>query len=161
MKNVIKVIFICHGNICRSTMAQSYFTWLVSERGLSDLFEVDSAATSREEIGCGPHWGTVQALREHGIPVVPHRARQMTRSDTAYYDLIIGMDEENLWNMQRIARRDEREKLFLLLEFQEDGTLGPAEEVDDPWYSGDFDATYRDVSRGCEGLLAYCRKELL
>ncbi|MBO4636840.1 MAG: low molecular weight phosphotyrosine protein phosphatase, partial [Clostridiales bacterium] len=100
---MIKVLFICHGNICRSTMAESLFTYMVKKKGAEVLFEIDSAATSREEIGNTPHYGTVGKLREVGIPLVPHRARQMTYDDYDYYDYLIGMDSANIRNMQRIA----------------------------------------------------------
>ena len=100
---MIKVLFICHGNICRSTMAQSVFTHLAAEANLADYFEIDSAATSREEIGNTPHYGTVRKLREENIPLIPHRARQMTRNDYLYYDYLIGMDTANIRNMIRIA----------------------------------------------------------
>ena len=92
-KSPICILFVCHGNICRSTMCESYFTWLVAEAGLARHFEIDSAATSREEIGNSPHRGTIRILKKYKIPLVPHRARQMTLHDAAYYDLLIGMDE--------------------------------------------------------------------
>ena len=103
---MIKVLMICHGNICRSTMAESVFTHLVRQRGLEDCFEINSAATSREEIGNPPHYGTVTKLKRVGIPVVPHRARQMTKADYEYYDYLIGMDSANIRNMNRIAGGD-------------------------------------------------------
>ena len=158
LTGMIRILFICHGNICRSPMAESYFTWLVGQAGLSRYFEIDSAATSREEIGSSPHRGTIQTLKKYGIPPVPHRARQMTAQDAAYYDLLIGMDEENMWCMQRITRGKAAEKMHMLLEFQADGSLQAAREVDDPWYTGNFESTWRDVKEGCAGLLAYCRR---
>ena len=141
-------------------MAQSYFAWLAAQNGLSYKFEIDSAATSREEIGNGPHCGTVQKLKKNNIPVVPHKARQMTLSDARHYDLLIGMDEENLWYMKRITGNRYDEKMHLLLEFKKDGSLGKGREVDDPWYTGDFDSAFRDIEQGCAGLLQYCRKNL-
>lgn len=144
-----RVLFICHGNICRSTMAQSVFQHYVDQAGLTGQFEIDSAATSREEIGNGPHRGTVRKLKEVGIPVLPHRARQVTKKDYSYYNLLILMDSENLWGIRRIIPDDPEEKIHLLLEY-----TGEDRDVADPWYTGDFDATYRDVSRGCKALLA-------
>ena len=147
--SMIKILFICHGNICRSTMAQFGFQHMVNEAYLSDRFEIDSAATSREEIGNGPHRGTVRKLKEVGIPVLPHRARQVTKADYDYYDLLIIMDEENLWGIRRIIREDPENKIHLLLEY-----AGIHRDVADPWYTGDFDATYRDVTLGCEALFS-------
>lgn len=142
---------VCHGNICRSTMAQSVFTHMVKSLGLDSQFEIDSAATSREEIGNGPHYGTVNKLCQVGIPVVPHHARQMTRDDYLYYDYLIGMDTANIRNMIRIAGgSDSQDKIYKLLTFDDDGS-----DVADPWYTGDFDATYDDVLAGCEGFLEY------
>ncbi len=146
----MKVLFICHGNICRSTMAESILTHLVTHQGLSDLFHINSAATSREEIGNGPHYGTVRKLNEVGIPVVPHRAVQMTRQDYLDYDYLIGMDTANIRNMNRIAGGDPQGKIYKLLSF-----AGQGRDVADPWYTGDFDATYRDVLAGCEGFLDF------
>ena len=128
---MIKILFICHGNICRSTMAESVMTYLVKQAGLLDQFYINSAATSREE-----------------IPVIPHRAVQMTLDDYEEYDYLIGMDTENIRNMQRISGGDPDEKIYKLLTF-----AGSGLDVADPWYTGDFEATYKDVKAGCEGLL--------
>ena len=135
MKNKIKVLMVCHGNICRSTMAESVFTHMVKQRHMEHLFEIDSAATSREEIGNGPHYGTVNKLRQVGIPVVPHRAVQMTQADYEYYDYLIGMDTANIRNMNRIAGGDPNGKIYKLLSF-----AGSGRDVADPWYTGDFDS---------------------
>ena len=162
MQDKIKVLMICHGNICRSTMAESIFTHMVNQIGLTQQFEIDSAATSREEIGNSPHYGTVDKLRKEGIPLVPHRARQMTRDDYLYYDYLIGMDSANIRNMIRIAGgTDSQEKIYKMLSFagyEENHKLTEARDVADPWYTGDFDATYRDVVAGCEGLLQYIKE---
>ena len=145
----IRVLFICHGNICRSTMAESVMTYLVKERHIEDQFYINSAATSREEIGNGPHYGTVRKLQQEGIPVVPHRAVQMTRNDYLEYDYLIGMDEANIRNMTRIAGgEDSQGKIYKLLTF-----AGSNADVADPWYTSDFEATFRDVMAGCQGLL--------
>ena len=149
----IKVLFICHGNICRSTMGQSMMTYIVKQKGLEDLFEIDSAATSREEIGNPPHYGTASKLRQVGIPLVPHRARQMTRSDYEYYDYLIGMDTYNIRNMERIAGGDPDGKIYKLMTFADSGR-----DVADPWYTGDFEATYRDLKEGLEGFFEYLEK---
>lgn len=152
MQDKIKILMVCHGNICRSTMAESVMTHMVNQQHLSHLFEINSAATSREEIGNPPHYGTVNKLRQVGIPVIPHRAVQMTKADYDYYDYLIGMDTANIRNMTRIAGGDPEGKIYKLLTF-----AGSGRDVADPWYTGDFDATYRDVTAGCEGLL----KELM
>ncbi len=138
----IKILFICHGNICRSTMAQSIFTHLVHRQHLDAVFEIDSA--------------------EEHIPLIPHRARQMTRDDYLYYDLLIGMDTANIRNMTRIAGgSDSQQKIFKMLSFADYGTnhkLTAARDVADPWYTGDFDATFDDVISGCRGLLEYIKE---
>ena len=151
---MIRILFICHGNICRSTMAQSMMAHMVKEKGLEDLFEIDSAATSREEIGNGPHYGTVGKLREVGITVVPHRARQMTMEDYRYFDYLIGMDTYNIRNMQRIAGGDPDDKIYKLLTF-----AGSGQDVADPWYTGDFEATYSDLVKGLNGFWEFLVKE--
>ncbi len=151
---MIKILFVCHGNICRSTMCESYFAYLVNQRGLSDLFFISSAATSREEIGNPPHYGTVNKLREEGIPLVPHRAVQMTAADYEKYDYLIGMDSANIRNMQRIAGGDQKDKIRKLLSF-----AGIGRDVADPWYTGDFEATYQDTVTGCTAILEFLGKQ--
>jgi len=149
-----KILFVCHGNICRSTMAEFVFSDMVKRRNFSDRFFVDSAATSTEELGNPPHRGTLQKLRREGIPTYPHHARQMTRRDYQEYDLLIGMDMWNRRNMTRIAGGDPDGKIFLLLEF-----AGSSRDIADPWYTDNFDETYRDVVEGCEGLIEYLLNE--
>ena len=129
-------------------MAQFVFQHMVNEADLSDQFEIESAATSREEIGNGPHRGTIRKMQEVGIPILPHRARQVTKQDYDHYDLLIIMDAENLWGVRRIIRDDPENKIHMLLEY-----TGEDRDVADPWYTGDFDTTYDDVSRGCRALL--------
>lgn len=150
---MIKILLVCHGNICRSTMAQSVFQDMVNKAGLADRFEIDSAATSTEEIGNPPHHGTTAELRSHGIPVIPHRARQLTKADAKHFDYLIGMDTANIRNMCRMTGADD--KIYKLLAFADIGR-----DVADPWYTGDFAATYADVSLGCKMLLEKLKEEL-
>ena len=147
---MIRVLFVCHGNICRSTMAESVMTYLIKEKHLENSFSINSAATSREEIGNAPHYGTVGKLREMRIPLIPHRAVQMTASDYDSYDYLIGMDTANIRNMTRIAGGDNIHKIYKLLTF-----AGSGSDVADPWYTGDFDAAYKDILTGCTALLQY------
>lgn len=156
MERKVKVLFVCHGNICRSTMAESVFTDLVNKQGLADIFYINSAATSREEIGNGVHYGTVNQLRKVGIPVIPHRAIQMTKADYDSYDYLIGMDTANIRNMHRIVGSDQEGKIYKLLSF-----AGSSRDVADPWYTGDFATTYDDVLAGCKGLLEQIMREKL
>ena len=150
---MIKVLFICHGNICRSTLAESVFTYKVSVLGLADQFLIDSAATSTEEIGNSPHRGTVNKLREVGIPLVPHRARQITWADYDRFDYIIGMDTANIRNLNRMLKGDPEGKIYKFLTF-----AGSGRDIADPWYTGNFDETYRDVLEGCDGFLSHLRE---
>ena len=149
---MIKILFICRGNICRSTMAQYVMQDLVRKAGIEKKFYIDSAATSTEEIGNPPHYGTRRKLQEMGVPCGDHRARQLTRRDYEKFDLLIGMDEANLRNMRRMLGGDPDGKIHLLLDY----TDRPG-AIADPWYTGDFDATWEDVLAGCQGLLAALR----
>ena len=151
---MIRVLFICHGNICRSTMAQFVLQDLVNRAGYTDNFYIDSMATSTEEIGNPPHRGTVNKLREKGIPLVPHRAKQISLSDYDKFDYIIGMDTANIRNLNRILKGDPEGKVYKFLSF-----AGSGRDIADPWYTGDFDATYNDVIEGCEGFLEYLKQE--
>ena len=150
---MIKVLFCCHGNICRSTMAEMVLKHMVRERGIADQFYIDSAATSREEIGNGVHYGTRRKLVQVGIPCGDHRAVQMTKKDYATYDYLIGMDSANIRNMQRIAGGDPDGKICKLLDFSDRKGM----DIADPWYTGNFDVTYEDVCEGCEGLLKHLK----
>ena len=133
-------------------MAEFLFRHMAEEQHVGHLFEVASAATSREEIGNPPHHGTVRKCREKGVPVLTHYATQMTKADYDQYDYLIGMDSWNIRNMMRILGSDPEGKVHKLLEFS-----GSGADIDDPWYTGDFETTYQDVVHGCEGLL----KEIL
>lgn len=150
---MIRVAFCCHGNICRSTLAQSVFTFKVRELGLEEQFCIDSFATSTEEIGNPPHRGTVRKLQEAGIPLVPHMAKQISLSDYDSFDYIIGMDTANMRNLNRMLNGDPEDKLCKLLAF-----AGSDRDIADPWYTGNFDITYEDVAEGCEGFLEYLRE---
>ena len=149
---MIKILFVCHGNICRSPMAEFVMKDLVKKAGLESQFRIESAATSREEIGSPVYPPARRKLAEHGISCEGHAARQLTNQDYEEYDLLIGMDQANLQNMYRICGGDFSDKMSLLMEHTDH--LG---DVADPWYTGDFEATWQDVLAGCQGLL----KELI
>ena len=150
---MIKVLFICHGNICRSTMAQFVFQNMINNLNLSSQFLIDSRATSTEEIGNPPHRGTVRKMQEEGIPLIPHRATQITLNDYNNFDYIIGMDEWNMRNLNRMLKGDPDKKVYKFLTF-----AGSNRDIADPWYTGDFDETYRDVLEGCEGFIEYLKE---
>ena len=150
---MIRVLFICHGNICRSTMAEYVMKYITDQAGLTDSFYIDSAATSREEIGNPVHHGTRRKLKEVGIHCGDHRARQMRREEYDKFDYIIGMDSWNIRNINRIiGNNDPDNKVFKLLDFTE----RKGQDIADPWYTGNFDDTYRDVKEGCEALMKDC-----
>ena len=134
-------------------MAESVFTYKVKTLGLSEQFLIDSFATSTEEIGNPPHRGTVKKLREVGIPLVPHRAKQITWADYNKFDYIIGMDTANIRNLNRVLRNDPEDKIYKFLIFS-----GSGRDIADPWYTGNFDETYEDVLEGCEGFLKYLKE---
>lgn len=150
---MIKVLFICHGNICRSPMAEFVMKDLVKKAGRTAEFEIASAATSTEEIGNPVYPPARRKLAEHGISCTGKAARQLTRADYDRWDLLIGMDQANLHNMRRLFPDDPEQKLHLLMDY----TSRPG-QVADPWYTGDFEATWRDVLEGCQGLLDKLQK---
>ena len=152
---MIKILFICHGNICRSVSAQYILQNMVNQSGRTEYFRIDSAATSTEEIGNPIYPPMKQALMEKGIPVGSHTARQLRRSDYEAYDLLIGMDGENLRNMRRMLGEDPAHKIHGLMEY----TDQPEETIADPWYTRQFLQCADQIAAGCRGLLAYLERE--
>ena len=148
IQQTYRILFICHGNICRSPMAEFVMKDLVKQAGLEDRFVIESAATSTEEIGNSVYPPARRKLAEHGISCQGKTARQMRRSDYDRYDLLIGMDAWNIRNMKNICGGDPEGKITMLMDF----TRHPR-DVADPWYTGDFEATWRDVLEGCQALL--------
>lgn len=143
-----RILFVCHGNICRSPMAEFVMKHLVGKAGLEENFYIESAATSTEEIDNSVYPPARRKLAEHGIGCQGKTARQMTRSDYERFDLLVGMDAWNIRNMTRICGGDPQGKIVMLMDY----TCRPG-DVADPWYTGDFEATWRDVLEGCQGLL--------
>lgn len=144
-----KILFICHGNICRSPMAEFLLKDIVKKRGLADAFEIASAATSREEIGNPVHYGTRTKLAQLGISVAGKHAVQVTKRDYEHYNLLLVMDSNNIRNLRRVIGEDTQNKVHLLLDYTE----RKGESIADPWYTGDFDVTYNDIMEGLAGLL--------
>lgn len=145
---MIKILFVCHGNICRSPMAEFVMKYLVNKDGVADKFEIASAATSTEEIGNPVYPPVKRKLAEHGISCKGKTARQMTKEDYAYYDYIIAMDRYNIRNMAGFVGNDPDKKVSLLMDF----TNRPG-DVADPWYTRDFNTTWDDVYEGCMSIL--------
>lgn len=146
-----KILFICHGNICRSPMAEFLLKDIVRRKGVAADFEIASAATSREELGNPVHYGTKRKLAQLGISVAGKTARQVTVRDYRYYDLLLAMDSNNLRNLQRLLGNDTEGKIHLLLDY----TPRAGQSIADPWYTGDFDITYDDIMEGLDGLLRH------
>ncbi len=143
-----RILFICHGNICRSVAAEMVFRHQIAQRGLIGQFSVASAAARHDELGNGIYPPMKAALDRRGVPCVPHRAVLTTKADYTNYDRIIGMDQENLRDMLRIYGGDPLEKLSLLNDWS-----GRGGEVDDPWYTRDFDGVLSEIMEGCEAVL--------
>jgi protein-tyrosine phosphatase len=148
-----KILFVCHGNICRSPMAEFCMRDLLKKAGYENRVSVASAATSTEELGCPVYPPAKRKLREHGIDCAGKTARRMTAADYGEFDMIIGMDRANMRNITRIAGGDKDGKYHLLLEF-----TGRDGDISDPWYSGDFDSAWDDIEAGCRALLRYLVK---
>jgi len=149
---ISSVMMVCHGNICRSPMAECVLAHLLKEAGL-DGIAVASSATSTEELGNPIHPGALAELRRHGVPIRSHRAVQLRRDDLAGYDLFLGMDSRNLVNMRRILGEESCPRCFRLLDFS-----GRARDIADPWYSGDFRETWDDILEGCQAIVAELRQ---
>ncbi len=149
---MINIMFICHGNICRSTMAQSYFTHLVNSEGLEDKFIIDSSATSREEIGNPPHYGTRDILKKNNIKLIKHHAKQITSKEAGEANYLICMDSNNIRNLKRIIKKDDFFKISLLLDY-----TSLNRDIADPWYSGNFEQTFQDIKMGCQELLKHIK----
>ncbi len=148
--NPIRILFVCHGNICRSPMAEFVLKDMVEKRGIADRFHVESAATTAEEIGNPVHPGTRRILARECISCAGKTARRIARADYDAFDVIIGMDGANIRSMERAFGGDPAGKLHKMMEF-----AGSQRDVADPWYTGDFEATYDDVTAGCIGLIGW------
>jgi len=147
---MVKVMFVCHGNICRSPMAEFVFKDIVKKRGLDSSFFISSSATSTEELCSKVHHGTRNKLSKYGISTDGKCAVQLEKSDYDKYDYLIGMDDRNITNMHRILGEDREDKIYKLLDFsQRKG------DIADPWYTGNFDVTYDDIYEGCEALIKF------
>lgn len=152
----IKVLFVCHGNICRSPMAEFLFRKFVNDKGLQDSFQIESAATSYEEIGNPVHYGTRRILNRFGIDCSKKRARIVTKKDYNDFDYIIGMDEANIRNLYRLLGNDPDGKISSFLDYSDD-----PRPIADPWYTGNFEETYKDISEGCECFFRYLQANCL
>ncbi len=144
---MINVMFVCLGNICRSPMAEFVLKDMVQKRGDADKFNICSAATSNEAVGCGVHAGTKNKLAQYGISTDGKYAVQLKKSDYEKYDYIIAMEERNVRDILKITGGDPKGKVHKMLEYAGGG------DIADPWYTGNFDSTYEDIKRGCEGFL--------
>lgn len=150
---MIRVMFVCLGNICRSPMAEFVFKDMVKKEGLEKKFYISSSATSYEEIGNDIHYGTRDKLIKEGIPFTKRRAKRLQKEDYNNYDFILGMEESNIRNIKRIVGDDKENKVYRLLEFSK-----KPRDIADPWYTGNFEVTYNDIVEGCEGVLKYLQE---
>lgn len=149
-KSCIKILFVCLGNICRSPMAEFIFKNMVNNKGLSNKFIINSAATSYEEIGNDIYYAAKEKLTQKNIPFTKREATRITPEDYQYYDLIIGMEETNIINIKRIVGEDSEHKISKLLDYSDN-----PRDISDPWYTGNFELAFNDIVEGCNGLLKY------
>lgn len=152
---MISILFVCHGNICRSPMAEFVMKERLRQAGLDDAVHVESAAMHRDEIGSDTHYGTKEILDRYGIPYEPRAARLATKADYARFDYLVGMDRYNMRDMRRLFDNDPAGKLSLLMEW-----VGSEHDVADPWYTGDFDTTYEDIDAGCLAFVEHLKRTL-
>ena len=152
---MFKILFICHGNICRSVMSEFIMRDLVANRGLSDRIQVASAATSREEIGNDMYPPAKRKLDKEHIPYTRRHARQVTKSDYDEYDLLLCMEQYNILNLKRIIPDDPEHKIHLLLDYTDN-----PRDISDPWYTDDFDTAYDDIVEGCQAVMEYLKDEI-
>jgi len=150
---MIKVLFVCHGNICRSTMAEYVFKHMVKQEKIEDEFYIDSAGTSSEEAGNPVYYDTREKLRQENIECGNHKSRKIQIKDYEEFDYIIAMEEKNINNIKRIIGEDKDNKIYRLLEFSQN-----PRDIADPWYTGNFDITYDDIVEGLEGFLDYLKE---
>ena len=154
MSTPIRILFVCHGNICRSPMAEFVMRDLTMKSGRAKEFRIASAATTDDEIGNPVHPGTKRVLTAHDIACVGKTARRVKREEYKNWDLFVVMDDENVRDLMRAFRNDPEHKVHKLMEYVEGGDLTTARDVADPWFTGDFEVTWNDVLAGCQGILA-------
>ena len=151
---MIKILFVCLGNICRSPMAEYIFKDMVKKRNLENKFYITSRATSYEESGSDMHYGAKDQLDEMGIPYTKHKATRIKKEDYQKYDYIIGMEESNIRNILRIVGNDNQNKIYRLLDFSKN-----PRDIADPWYTGNFTVTYNDIVEGCNSFMDYLEQK--
>ncbi len=152
---VLKIMFVCHGNICRSPMAEFVMKDIAARRGLADKFLIMSSAVSAEEVGSDMHEAARARLREEGVPFERRRAVRLTRADYGKFDYIIGMDGQNIRGILRIVGGDPEDKVWKLMDFTDEA----GEDVADPWYTGNFTRAYDNIRKGCEALMARLKSD--
>lgn len=150
---MIKILFVCLGNICRSPMAEFVFKDMIQKMGIDNEFYVESAATSSEEVGNSVHYGTIDKLKKEGIKIYDRKSKQIKKSDYDKFDYIIGMEKRNIDGILRIVGSDEENKIYRLLDFSNN-----PRDIADPWYTGNFNVTYDDIVEGCQALIKKLQK---